>query len=125
MRLRQLRIIRVQNGLSQQQIADVLGISRSAYCGYETGRRSPGLDIIIKLSNFYKISMDKFVGQIVPEYVFDSQFYEGQTDTHYLSQLSKSEREIIVDFRRLNDNEKAELVNFLKEKLTEEKNSDK
>lgn len=125
MRLRQLRIIRIQNGLTQQQIADVLGISRSAYCGYETGRRSPNLDILERLCEFYQIPYETMIGKIVTDYVFEDIYYEGQEDTRFLSQLSRQEREIIVNFRRLNKEDKAEAVNYFKEKLAEKNKSDK
>ena len=101
---RQLKIIRKQNELSQQQVADLLGISRSAYCGYETGRRSPDVATIIKLSEFYRLPLDKFFEKRIPaEYVYDDDYYEGQADTRYLSQLSKEERDLIVKFRMLDD----------------------
>ena len=99
MRLRQLRIIRNQNGLTQQQVAEALGISRSAYCGYETGRRSLDIDTIAKLSKFYNLSIEKFVGRILPDYFYDDMYYEDQPDTRYLSQLTKEERDLIVKYR--------------------------
>ena len=99
MRLRQIRIIRNQNGLTQQQVAEALGISRSAYCGYETGRRSLDIDTIAQLSKFYNLSIEKFVGKILPDYVYDDMYYEDQPDTRYLSQLTKEERDLIVKYR--------------------------
>lgn len=43
-----LREIRHKNKLTQQHLADCLGLTRSAYCSYETGRRTPDLETIIK-----------------------------------------------------------------------------
>ena len=37
----QLKRARVSQGLTQQQVADLLGITNSTYCGYETGKRQP------------------------------------------------------------------------------------
>lgn len=114
---RQLKIIRKQNGLSQQQVADVLGISRSAYCGYETGRRSPDVITIIKLSEFYRLPLDKFFEKRIPaEYVYDDDYYEGQPDTRYLSQLSKEEKDLIVKYRTLGAEHQKEVLNLLIEK---------
>ena len=48
-----LKIIRTENRLTQEQVASVLGISRSAYCGYEIGRRKMGTAMIEKLAAFY------------------------------------------------------------------------
>ncbi len=114
---RQLKIIRKQNELSQQQVADLLGISRSAYCGYETGRRSPDVATIIKLSEFYRLPLDKFFEKRIPaEYVYDDDYYEGQADTRYLSQLSKEERDLIVKFRMLDDEKKQEFFKLIIDK---------
>lgn len=114
---RQLKIIRKQNELSQQQVADLLGISRSAYCGYETGRRSPDVATIIKLSEFYRLPLDKFFEKRIPaEYVYDDDYYEGQADTRYLSQLSKEERDLIVKFRTLDDEKKQEFFKLITDK---------
>ena len=114
---RQLKIIRKQNELSQQQVADLLGISRSAYCGYETGRRSPDVATIIKLSEFYRLPLDKFFEKRIPaEYVYDDDYYEGQADIRYLSQLSKEERDLIVKFRMLDDEKKQEFFKLIIDK---------
>ncbi len=37
----ELKAARIKTGLTQQQIADELGITKSTYCGYETAKRSP------------------------------------------------------------------------------------
>lgn len=112
---RQLKVIRKQNGLSQQQLADVLGVSRSAYCGYETGRRTPDFSSIVKLSEFYKLPLENFIGKSSAEFVFDEQ-YENQNDTQYLSQLSREERELICKYRCLSTEMQSEIVELLKEK---------
>ena len=39
-----LRKIRKENGYTQQQMADILNISRSTYTYYETGKSQPGYD---------------------------------------------------------------------------------
>ncbi|MBQ4573371.1 MAG: helix-turn-helix transcriptional regulator [Clostridia bacterium] len=56
-----LKIIRLQNNLKQQHIADVLGITRSAYCSYEIGRRAVDLDTLVKISKFYNLPVDVFL----------------------------------------------------------------
>lgn len=113
---RQLKIFRNQNGLSQQQVADVLGVSRSAYCGYEIGRRDIDVDTIIKLADFYKVSVEKFFEKRIPaEYVYDDDYFEGQPDTRYLSQLSKDERELIVKYRMSDAERQKEVLNLLSE----------
>ena len=45
-----LRKARENKGLTQQQVADSMGISKSTYCGYETGKRQPDVAKIKELS---------------------------------------------------------------------------
>lgn len=115
--LRQLRLIRKQNRLSQQQLSDVLGISRSTYCSYETGRRTPDIEVLVQLSKFYKLPLDRFVDKIELEYLNDEDYYEGQPDTRYLSQLSRSERDLIASLRCLDGNERKVIEKLVKEKV--------
>ena len=110
---RQLRVIRQQNRLTQQDIADVLGVSRSTYNGYESGKRTPDIDTIISLSAFYRMSVDELVREVDERYVYDSTYYDGQSDTTYLSKLSKTERELIVKFRQKSEDEQKKILNSI------------
>ena len=41
--------LRKQRGYTQEEIAEKLGISRSAYANYEHGRNEPSLEMAIKI----------------------------------------------------------------------------
>lgn len=116
MNSKKLKIIRKQNGLTQQQVADALGITRSAYCSYETGRRSIDFDVVGKLSKFYHIRFGLLAEEIGLEYLFDNDFESSNTEIQYLSQLSKEEADLIVSLRIANDSAKAEIIDFAKDK---------
>lgn len=45
-------------GIGQQEIADHLGVSYQAYAHYERGRRSPSPDILVKLANYFNVTVD-------------------------------------------------------------------
>lgn len=53
-----LRSLRIDNDYSQQEIANILGISRSRYANYENALSEPSLNILVALSNFYHCSVD-------------------------------------------------------------------
>jgi len=55
---RVLRVLRINNDYSQKEIAEHLLVDRSTYAYYESGRVSPSVHIIKKLSLFYNISTD-------------------------------------------------------------------
>lgn len=53
-----LRSARERRGLTQQQVADAMGLDKSTYCGYETGKRSPDVQKLKKLSSILGVSGD-------------------------------------------------------------------
>lgn len=55
-----LRNLRVENKLSQQELADLLGISQNYYCLIETGDRlsSLRLNMASQLSDLFGVSLD-------------------------------------------------------------------
>ena len=58
-----LKELRVQNKLTQKQVSELLGISPSIISGYETGERTPSVEILLSLSYLYKCSTDYLLGK--------------------------------------------------------------
>ena len=54
--------LRKANAYSQKELAAVVGVTRSAYANYENGAREPGMKILVRLADFYGISLDELVG---------------------------------------------------------------
>jgi len=54
--------LRVDNDLTQQQVADYLMCNRQVYARYERGTREIPVSMLIKLSEFYKVSADYILG---------------------------------------------------------------
>jgi len=61
MRLK-IRDVREDHDLTQQQVAAYLMCDQSLYSKYERGERDVPLNIMIKLAQFYKTSIDYLVG---------------------------------------------------------------
>ena len=59
---RRLRSLRENKNLTQKQIAEHLNMSQTGYSQYETGKNDIPTDILIKLSNFYKVPIDYILG---------------------------------------------------------------
>ena len=53
-----LKAARKACGYTQQQIADLMKIDKSTYCGYETGKRQPDVQKIKQLSEILGVSGD-------------------------------------------------------------------
>ena len=58
-----IRDLREDNDLTQKQIADYLMCDQSLYSKYERGEREIPLNLIIKLADYYKVSLDYIVGR--------------------------------------------------------------
>ena len=56
------KILRQERGLTQQQVADALGISRSAYAYYEIGKTRPSLESLVHIARMYDVSVDFLLG---------------------------------------------------------------
>jgi len=54
----QLKILRTQKGVSQQKVADYLEITRQAYSNYENGNRDPDNETLLKLGEYFGVSVD-------------------------------------------------------------------
>lgn len=54
--------LRMDNDLTQQQIADICGVSDATVGHWENKKRDMRIDCIIKLCKFYKISSDYILG---------------------------------------------------------------
>lgn len=55
---KRIRELREDNDLTQKKLALVLNCSQQVYSNYELGQRDIPTDILIKLSNFYEVSID-------------------------------------------------------------------
>jgi transcriptional regulator with XRE-family HTH domain len=57
----QLQTLRKTKGLSQEKLAEFLGISRQSVAKWEVGQSYPDIARLIALSDFFKVSIDKLV----------------------------------------------------------------
>ena len=62
MRLR-IRDLREDRDLKQRELADYLNCSQQVYSNYELGQRDIPTDVLIKLADFYNVSIDYLLGQ--------------------------------------------------------------
>ena len=53
--------LRKQNGLTQEDLADQLGVSRQAVSKWERAEASPDTDNLIMLANLYGVSLDELL----------------------------------------------------------------
>lgn len=57
-----LKTLRLQNKLTQEQLAKKLGVTKSVISAYEVGSRMPSYDILISIAQIFKVTTDFLLG---------------------------------------------------------------
>ena len=63
MKFQRIQDIRTDADMSQKQLSEILHISQRSYSHYETGSRNIPVEMLIRLANYYDISVDYLVGR--------------------------------------------------------------
>ena len=61
--MKHLKELRQNKGVTQQHIADLLGISRGAYTNIENGKRQPAFDTVSTLADYFDVTVDYLLGR--------------------------------------------------------------
>jgi len=102
-----LKDLREDNDLEQKDIANVLGISINQYGRYERGENDIRFEHIIKLAEYYKVSIDYIAGI--------TNYQNGE------SSLSSEELKVLDIYHDLSDMERGELKYHIKQLYAERK----
>lgn len=58
-----LKNIRESENLTQSKLAEKTGISQQSISRWESGQRFPNILDLVKLADYYKISIDELIGR--------------------------------------------------------------
>ena len=59
----QLKKFRLENKLTQQVLADRIGINKTTYSNFETGARRPSLRVALKIQKVTRIPVETLFGE--------------------------------------------------------------
>ena len=57
-----IRVMRKEKGLTQEQLAEVMGVSTASVSKWETGVAVPELGMLAALADFFEMSIDALIG---------------------------------------------------------------
>lgn len=56
-----IKLLRTRRGRSQEETAIALEVKRSSYSGYENGTAEPSFELLVRMSEYFKVSIDKLL----------------------------------------------------------------
>lgn len=114
-----LKSIRKEHKLTQQDIANVLGIDRSTYAFYETGKTTPSVTTLYKLAEVYNVPIERFI-----ENESESAHFEKKREVDMsvsspgidqLANLDKDEKMLLMCYRLIDSKNKEKAMEMLKD----------
>ena len=88
---KRIRDMRIEKGLSQQELGDIIGVTKVSICGYENGTRTPSLETFALLADTFGTTTDYLLGREVPIIFEDTKEYVGS--------ISSDDIELIQEIR--------------------------
>lgn len=92
--------LRKQKGLSQEELANRLNVSRQTVSKWEVGDSTPDMEKLVAMSDLFNVSLDKLV--------------MGKEDEVKFQQPTKSDLATVLSNKVLTDNNKKKAKNILK-----------
>lgn len=107
-----IKELRKNNGMTQSELAEKLGISASAVGMYEQGRREPDSDMILKLCEVFGTSTDYLLGKNDNGTKHKSRELSDVFDE--FTQVLTSQQGLMFDGVPLNDDDKSKIVDAIR-----------
>lgn len=110
-----LRLLRKQKDLSQQQLADKLGVSNSTISMYERGEREPDFEMLELIGDFFNVDTNYLLGKEAGStYYLDPEVAEMAQEL-----FERPELRVLFDASRKASKEDIEQVAAILEKLSQ------
>ena len=78
-----LKAARAGRDMSQQQLAERLGVAQNTVCNWENGKRRPDAEALVRLAQLFDVSVEYLLGQ------------------EHAAKVSQKEAQLLAAFRRL------------------------
>ena len=95
-----LKKLRKAKKLTQQQVADAVGIGAQAYAYYEKSEREPSQETIFKLADFFDVTLDELLGRSSGQQLFDDARIERPETLEIYESLPASKQEALLNYAR-------------------------
>ena len=111
-----LRQVRKTNEMTQAQVAELVGVERSTYTSWESGRSLPKPAQFIMLSKIFDVSFEFLTSPAMSKPLkVNSKVDDPHRvyDDSYISELNDYERTVILKMRMLNSKDRKAVTDFI------------
>ena len=88
---KRIKDMRLEKGMSQQELGDLIGVTKVSICGYENGTRTPSLETFCILAEIFETTTDYLLGREVS--------VVNEEGNEYIGSISKDDIDIIQELR--------------------------
>ena len=86
---KRIKDMRLEKGMSQQELGDLIGVTKVSICGYENGTRTPSLETFCILADIFETTTDYLLGREVS--------VVNEEGNEYIGSVSKDDIDIIQE----------------------------
>lgn len=99
-----LKILRKNRNITQENLAEYLGVNQKVISHYETGRNEPDINTLIKLADYFNCSVDYLIGH-------------QSSDIVYFDSLTSVQKKLVELIQKLNDEQGLIVIGYLSDML--------
>ena len=120
--MQKLKNMRKQSGKTQEDMSKYLDVARNTYSRYETGEREPDFETLIKLADYFDVSIDYLLGRTDNSTLIDKITKKAPIQDEGLKFILEPDEEELIDgYRFLSDKYKETVQNHMRFIISEYK----
>lgn len=114
---KKLLSLRKEFKMTQDDVANILGMSRTSFSKYENGNTNPPLPVLRKLADIYNVGLEYLIFDENTTIRVNDSSEEDENSAEFafsrITELRPIEKEIVGKFRTLSDEEKKDFIKTL------------
>ena len=60
---KRIKDLRLERGLTQKELGKIINVTKVSICCYENGTRTPTLETLLDLANYFEVDLDYLLGR--------------------------------------------------------------
>ncbi len=112
-----LKDLRISNSYSQEELSEILLVTRQAISRWEVGNSLPTIDNLIELSKLYKVSFENLLCLDDEVIIDDENIFNGHDRLFIVNSVIESKIKVILEdvFYQFSNNERMMVLKAIKE----------